>query len=118
MKGYKKPAKLTNEEPLDENMKQWFANRGIPAEMAEAEGISKVCRKMPQTEKVEMCIVFPYRVNGQLVNRKFRHLGQLGIASFQYNTCCGRFVPMQESKTPDIPDEDPKWDNSNWLAKK
>ena len=72
MKGYKKPAKLTNEEPLDENMKQWFANRGIPAEMAEAEGISKVCRKMPQTEKVEKCIVFPYRVNGQLVNRKYR----------------------------------------------
>ena len=72
MKGYKKPAKLTNEEPLDENMKQWFANRGIPAEVAESEGISKVCRKMPQTEKVEKCIVFPYRVNGQLVNRKYR----------------------------------------------
>ena len=72
MKGYKKPAKLTNEEPLDENMKQWFANRGIPAEIAESEGISKVCRKMPQTEKVEKCIVFPYRVNGQLVNRKYR----------------------------------------------
>ena len=72
MKGYKKPAKLTNEEPLDENMKQWFSNRGIPAEMAESEGISKVCRKMPQTEKVEKCIVFPYRVNGQLVNRKYR----------------------------------------------
>ena len=56
------------------------------------------------------------RVHVQQV--KFRHLGQPGIASFQYNTCCGRFVPMQESKTPDIPDEDPKWDNSNWLAKK
>ena len=53
-------------------MKQWFANRGIPAEVAESEGISKVCRKMPQTEKVEKCIVFPYRVNGQLVNRKYR----------------------------------------------
>ena len=72
MKGYKKPAKLTNEEPLDENMRQWFANRGIPAEVAESEGITKVCRKMPQTEKVEKCIVFPYRVNGQLVNRKYR----------------------------------------------
>ena len=72
MKGYKKPAKLTNEEPLDENMKQWFANRGIPTEVAESEGITKVCRKMPQTEKVEKCIVFPYRVNGQLVNRKYR----------------------------------------------
>ena len=56
------------------------------------------------------------RVHVQKV--KFRHLGQPGVASFQYNTCCGRFVPMQESKSPDIPDEDPKWDNSNWLAKK
>ena len=72
MKGYKKPAKLTNEESLDENMRQWFANRAIPAEVAEAEGIIKVCRKMPQTEKVEKCIVFPYKVNGQLVNRKYR----------------------------------------------
>ena len=56
------------------------------------------------------------RVHVQKV--KFRHLGQPGVASFQYNTCCGRFTPMQESKTPDIPDEDPKWDNDNWLAKK
>jgi twinkle protein len=56
------------------------------------------------------------RVHVQKV--KFRHLGQPGVASFQYNTCCGRFTPMQESKTPDLPDEDPKWDNSNWLAKK
>ena len=56
------------------------------------------------------------RVHVQKV--KFRHLGQPGIASFQYNTCCGRFVPMQESKSPDIPDENPKWDNSNWLVKK
>ena len=56
------------------------------------------------------------RVHVQKV--KFRHLGQPGVASFQYNTCCGRFTPMQESKTPDIPDEDPKWDNDNWLGKK
>ena len=55
------------------------------------------------------------RVHVQKV--KFRHLGQPGVASFQYNTCCGRFTPMQEGKTPDIPDEDPKWDNDNWLAK-
>ena len=54
------------------------------------------------------------RVHVQKV--KFRHLGQPGVASFQYNTCCGRFVPMQESKSPDIPDENPMWDNSNWLA--
>ena len=70
--GYKKPDRLTNEEPLDENMKQWFVSRGIPVEVAEAEGIFKVCRKMPQTERVEKCIVFPYTVEGELVNRKYR----------------------------------------------
>ena len=71
-KEYKKPPRLANEEPLDENMKQWFAGRGIPAEIAEAEGIFKVCRKMPQTGNVEKCIVFPYTVEGELVNRKYR----------------------------------------------
>ena len=39
-KVYKKPGKLTNEEPLDENMRKWFEQRGIPAELAEAEGIA------------------------------------------------------------------------------
>ena len=41
-----------------------------------------------------------------------------GVASFQYNTHNGRFVPMEESKTPDLPNQDPVWDNSNWLGKK
>ena len=69
---YEKPGRLTNEEPLDENMCRWFSDRGIPAETAEAEGIIKVCRKMPQTGQVEKCIVFPYTVEGELVNRKYR----------------------------------------------
>ena len=72
VKAYKKPARLTNEEPLDENMRRWFEDRGIPIEAAEAEGIVKVCRKMPQTERVEKCIVFPYIENGEPVNRKYR----------------------------------------------
>ena len=71
-KTYKKPGRLTNEEPLDENMCRWFSDRGIPAEVAGAEGIVKVCRKMPQTGQVEKCIVFPYTVEGELVNRKYR----------------------------------------------
>ena len=69
---YEKPGRLTNEEPLDENMCRWFSDRGIPAEVAEAEGIVKVCRRMPQTGQVEKCIVFPYTVEGELVNRKYR----------------------------------------------
>ena len=56
------------------------------------------------------------RVHVQKV--KFRHLGYPGVASFQYNTHNGRFVPMEESKTPDLPNQDPVWDNSNWLGKK
>ena len=71
-KGYKKPGKLANEEPLDENMRKWFESRGIPVEIAEAEGIVKACRKMPQTGNIENCIIFPYTVNGELVNRKYR----------------------------------------------
>ena len=71
-KTHKKPGRLTNEEPLDENMCRWFSDRGIPAEVAEAEDIVKVCRTMPQTDKIEKCIVFPYTVEGELVNRKYR----------------------------------------------
>ena len=72
VKEYRKPGRLANEEPLDANMRNWFEQRGIPAEVAEAEGITKVCRKMPQTGNVEKCIVYPYFVNGELVNRKYR----------------------------------------------
>ena len=71
-KEYKRPPHLTNVEPLDENMKQWFANRGISSEVAETEGIIKICRKMPQTGNIEKCIVFPYSADGTLVNRKYR----------------------------------------------
>ena len=53
------------------------------------------------------------RVHVQKV--KFRHLGYPGIATFQYNTHNGRFVPMQEGKTPDLPNTNPVWDNSNWM---
>ena len=71
-KGYKKLGQLTNEEPLDENMRKWFEGRGIPVEIAEAEGIVKASSKMPQTGQIEKCIIFPYTVEGELVNRKYR----------------------------------------------
>ncbi|MBR5775938.1 MAG: toprim domain-containing protein, partial [Bacteroidaceae bacterium] len=66
------PGRLTGEEQPDANMLEWFAGRGIPAEILQHEGITKVCRKMPQTGQVERCIVFPYLLDGQLVNRKYR----------------------------------------------
>ena len=71
-KEYKKPGRLTNEERLNRNMRNWFEQRGIPADVAEAEGIVKVSRKMPQTGQIEKCIVFPYTVQGEVVNRKYR----------------------------------------------
>ena len=40
-KEYKTPGRLTNAEPLDENMRKWFEERGIPVEVAEAEGDRK-----------------------------------------------------------------------------
>ena len=55
------------------------------------------------------------RVHVQKV--KFRHLGEPGVASFKYNYHNGRFVPIVEGKTPDLPDEIPAYDNDNWLAK-
>ena len=66
------PRKLTGEEAPDEAMRKWFGSRGIPAEVLQNEGISKVCRKLPQTGQVERCIVFPYLLEGKLVNRKYR----------------------------------------------
>ena len=56
------------------------------------------------------------RVHVQKV--KFRHLGQPGIASFEYNTHNGRFVNFEEGKTADLPRKEVVWDNSNWLGMK
>lgn len=69
---YRKPGRLSGEEQPDGNMLRWFAERGIPAEVVQREGIVKVCRKLPQTGQVERCIVFPYVQDGELTNRKYR----------------------------------------------
>ena len=49
---------------------------------------------------------------------KFRHLGDVGVASFRFSKVTSRFNHLVEGKTPDLPDDVPNWDNSNWLAKK
>ena len=98
-KEYKKPGKLTNEESLDEKMRQWFIGRGIPAEVAEAEGIFKACRKMPQTGSLEKCIVFPYTVEGELVNRKYRD----GAKNFMLEKDA-RLVPWRIDCIQDTPE--------------
>ena len=98
-KEYKKPGILTNQEPLDENMKAWFEGRGIPVEIAEAEGIVKACRKMPQTDKPEKCIVFPYSVDGTLVNRKYRD----GAKHFMLEKDA-RLIPWRIDRIKDTPE--------------
>ena len=98
-KEYTKPPRLTNEEALDENMKRWFTERGIPPEVAEAEGIFRVCRKMPQTNQVEKCIVFPYFVEGELVNRKYRD----GAKHFMLEKDA-KLVPWRINRIKDTPE--------------
>ena len=98
-KEYRKPLRLTNEEPLDANMRRWFDSRGIPPEVAEEEGVFKVCRKMPQTEQVEKCIVFPYTVGGELVNRKYRD----GAKNFMLESGA-RLVPWRIDCIKDSPE--------------
>ena len=98
-KEYKTPGRLTNQESLDENMRQWFITRGIPVEVAEAEGIVKVCRKMPQTGNVEKCIVFPYTADGTLVNRKYRD----GAKRFMLEGGC-RLTPWRIDHIRDTPE--------------
>jgi len=71
-KMYHKPAKLVNETAPDDKVLAWFASRGIPAEVVTQEGITQAARSFPQTSQVEKCIVFPYMVEGELVNRKYR----------------------------------------------
>ena len=71
-KTYHKPAKLANETAPDEKVLAWFTSRGIPAEVVMQEGITQAARSFPQTNQVEKCIVFPYIVENELVNRKYR----------------------------------------------
>jgi len=71
-KAYHKPTKLANETAPDEKVLAWFASRGIPAEVVLQAGITQAARSFPQTNQVEKCIVFPYIVEGELVNRKYR----------------------------------------------
>ena len=71
-KKYKKPAKLANETAPDEKVLAWFAGRGIPAEVVLQEGITQAARTFQQTGNVEKCILFPYFVEGELTNRKYR----------------------------------------------
>ena len=71
-KEYKKPTKLANETAPGEEVLAWFASRGIPAETVVQEGITQAARTFQKKDHPEKCILFPYTVEGELVNRKYR----------------------------------------------
>ena len=71
---YKKPSRLTTEETPKDEVLRWFEGRGIPAEVVQKEDITQVSKTLPQTKAIEKCILFSYREEGELVNRKYRAL--------------------------------------------
>lgn len=58
--------------PRPKALLDWFARRGIGAGTVEAMGIHMGRNWFPQTGREEDCVVFPYRVGGQVVNNKYR----------------------------------------------
>jgi twinkle protein len=64
--------KLDQSEPLGEKELKWFEQRGICAEVLEANNIQKAKIWMPQIEDWVNCIAFPYYRNSELVNVKYR----------------------------------------------
>ena len=75
-KEYKKPCRLTFEEAPKDEVLQWFAKRGIPAEVVAKEPITEAGKTLPQTKSIEKCILFSYYEEGELVNRKYRSVKQ------------------------------------------
>lgn len=55
-------------------VRDWFAKRGIPEEIAAQHCIALQTAYMPQLEDEVPCIVFPYFREGQAVNLKYRSL--------------------------------------------
>lgn len=55
-----------------ESMYDWFTSRGIGRATVDAMGCYVAGHFMPQTGREERCVVFPYLLGGELVNRKYR----------------------------------------------
>jgi twinkle protein len=72
-KEYIKPVfEFQNFTKLSDNVVKWFEGRGISQRTLLAMKISEKREYMPQTEKEENCIVFPFFKNSELINLKFR----------------------------------------------
>lgn len=74
-KRYVKPAykPIEQQEPtLQEKLHKWFAERGIPACVVDRNKVELRQHHMPQTNKEEWCIAFPYFRDSEVVNVKYR----------------------------------------------
>lgn len=72
-KNYSKPpADILRNIELKENVVKWFSERGISKSTLDKFMIFAKREWMPQTQKEENCIGFPYFKNGELVNVKYR----------------------------------------------
>ena len=72
-KQYLKPEYVwENFTKLSDKAVKWFEGRGISQRTLLSKQIGQKMEWMPQTEKEESCIVFPYFKDGILVNTKFR----------------------------------------------
>lgn len=72
-KEYIKPVfEFQNYTKLSDKLVKWFESRGISQKTLLAKKISEKKEYLPQTEKEENCIVFPFERKGELINLKFR----------------------------------------------
>lgn len=72
-KEYIKPVfEFQNYTKLSDKVVKWFEGRGISQRTLLAMKISEKLEYMPQTEKEENCIVFPFFKNSELINLKYR----------------------------------------------
>lgn len=66
------PSEILKSAQLQEKAIAWFASRGISISTLSAFSIFTQEEWMPQTQKKENCVCFPYMRNGSVVNMKYR----------------------------------------------
>jgi twinkle protein len=71
-KAYTKPAYKISTEAVPNKLLEWFKARGIGPDVVGRNRISRCEVWMPQTEKTEPAIAFPYYRNDEVVNVKYR----------------------------------------------
>lgn len=71
-KAYRKPDYVAQVEAIPIDIGQWFAGRGITADVLRRNQIAKGVRYFPQVEEERPCVLFPYLRGTEVVNIKSR----------------------------------------------